>query len=117
MRAGRGVPKEREPEDQELVEREPRAAHLCLRERSRSVDHRERVRAQRKALRREHGRGKVVSDVADELERVGVDAAERLLRDVLGRGVDGRQVSGLGVAVEVVRGHGEAVPIGTSTDA
>ena len=86
------VPKERQPEDQELVEREPRAAHLCLGERSRSVNHRERVRAQRQALRREHGRGQVVSDVADELERLGVDVAERLLRDILGRGVDGRQV-------------------------
>ena len=116
-RAGGGVPQERQPEDRELVEREPRAAHLCLRERSRSVNHGERVRAQRKALRREHGRRQVVSDVADELERLGMDVAERLLRDVLRRGVDGRQVAGLGVAVEVVRGHGEAVPIGASADA
>ena len=65
-----GRAQEREPEDEELVEGEPRPPDLGLGERPRAMDRRERVRAHRKALRREQRGGQVVSDVADVLERL-----------------------------------------------
>jgi hypothetical protein len=77
----------------------------------------QRIRAQREALGREHGSRHVVSHVPDERERLGMDIPEGLLRHVLGRRVHGREVAGVGVAVEVVRGHGKAVAVCASADA
>ena len=42
--------------------------------------------------------------------------AQLLLREILGRGVDRREVRGLGLAVEVVRGDREAVPVRTAAE-
>ena len=76
-----------------------------------------RIGAERQALGGEQRSGQVVADVADVLERLRVHVAERLLRDVLRRRVDGREVAGLRLAVEVVRGDREAVPVRAAADA
>ena len=59
----------------------------------------------------------VVPDVADVLERPGVQVAQLLLRDVLAGRVHGSEVAGLRIALEVVRRHGEAVPVRAAADA
>ena len=76
----------------------------------------ERVRSEREAFRGEQRRGKIVPDGANELERLQVEVAELLLREILGRRVDRGEVAGLGLAVEVVRGDRESVAVRTTAD-
>ncbi len=109
-------PGEREPEDEELVEGEPGAPHLGLRERGRSVHRGERIGAEREPPGREHGRGQVLSDGPHEGEHVTVEVAKPPLGDFLGRRVHGREANGLGSTVEVVGGDREAVPVRTPAD-
>ena len=71
----------------------------------------DRVRAGRKPLGDEQRRRHVVAEIADELERLRVEIAQLLLCEVLGCGVDGREVACLHVAVQVVRRDGEAMPV------
>ena len=79
---------------------------------ARPVDGGERIGAERKPLAtRAASAGSRLADVADELERLRVEVAELLLREILGGRVDGREVGGLRLAVEVVRGHGEPVAV------
>ncbi len=61
--------------------------------------------------------GQVLSDIADALECLRVQVAELLLRHVFGGGVDGSEVACLGLAVEVVRGDRETVPVRAAADA
>ena len=110
--------REREPEHEELVEREPRPPDLGLGERARAVDRDERIaRGAGGAPRASSAAGRSSPDVADEVERLRVEVAELLLRDVLRRRVDGREVAGLRLAVEVVRGDGEAVAVRAAPEA
>src|SRR5207344_3267694 len=109
--AGGGRPSERETEDEELVVGEPEPTDLRLRERSGAMDDGERVRAKRETLGGEQRRGNIVARVPNQLERPRVQIAELLLCDVLARRIDGGEVGGLRIAVEVVGRNGEAVPV------
>ncbi len=91
-----GRPRERESEDEELVEREPHASDLRLGERARTMDGDERIRPHRQALGREHRGGQILSDVADTLRAParagrGASSASRPRRP--GRRVRSRAVS------------------------
>ena len=80
------------------------------------MDRGQRVRSEREAFRGEQRRGKVVTDGANALERLQVEVAELLLREILGRRVDRREVARLGLAVEVVRGDREAELVRAAAD-
>src|SRR5262245_7136380 len=75
------------------------------------MDRHQRVATQRHPLGGQKLRRQVVTDVADDLESLGVEIAELLLRDVLARRIDRREVPRFRLPVEVVRGNGEAVAI------
>ena len=83
--------REREPEDEELVEREPGATHLGLGSEPRSVHRDERVRAEREPPGYEHAGGRSSPTAPHERERLGVEVAKLLLGDLLGGRVDGRE--------------------------
>ena len=68
----------------------------------------ERVGAEGQLFGLEERGGKRLAGVADERERLGAELAQLLLREVLGCRVDGSEVGGLGLALEVVRADGEA---------
>ena len=111
-----GRTQESEPEDQELVECEPRPPDLGFRERTRTMHDRQRVRSSRQAFGCEQRSGKLFPDVEHPFERLLVEVTELLLRDVLGGGIDRREVARLRLAVQVVRRHGEAMSVRTAAD-
>ena len=100
--------RKRQAQDEQLVERETYPPDLRLGKRTRPVQRGERVGPQRKPLASAQLRRQRLSGVADEAEHLRAQLAELLLRDVLARGIDRREVGGLDLALEVVRGHGEA---------
>ena len=71
----------------------------------------ESVRTKRQCLAYEQA---PVSRVARELERLGVEIPELLLRELLARRMSRCEVSSGAVALEVVRGDGESVPVRAS---
>ena len=109
---------EREPEDEELVEREPRPPDLGLGERPRAMHDGERVRADREALGREQRRraGRRRRREHARAPARGGRGAVFCATSSVG-GIDGCEVARLRLAVEVVRGDGEAVPVRTAPDA
>ena len=74
----------------------------------------ESVRTKRQCLAYEQRPGERLSRVARELERLGVEIPELLLRELLARRIDRCEVSSGAVALEVVRGDGESVPVRAS---
>ena len=108
----RRPPRERELEDEELVEGEPPPALLCLLRRARMVQRDERIGPQRQPLRDGERCGQRIAVGADVLERRRDEGAQLLLGERLAGGVDRRVVGRLGRLAEVVALDLEAVAIG-----
>ena len=104
--------RERELEDEELVEGEPPPALLRLLRRARVVHRDERVGPERQPLGDGERRGQRVAVGADVLERRRDERAELLLGQRLAGGVDRRVVGRLGRLAEVVALDLEAVAVG-----
>ena len=111
----RRPPRERELEDEELVEGEPPPALLCLLRRARMVHRDERIGPQRQPLRDGERCGQRIAVGADVLERRRDEGAELLLGQRLAGGVHRRVVGRLGRLAEVVALDLEAVAIGLAT--
>ena len=100
---------------EQLLEREPHASGLGLVERAWPVQGNQGVGAQRKTFAREERRRQRLPGIAHEWKRLRAKLAQLLLRDVLARGVHGREVGSLDLALEVVRRDGEAELVRTSS--
>ena len=104
-------------QQEQLLEREPLPPDLRLVLGLRMVEHEERVALQRQCLAvAELGRQRV--EVVDDVpERVRDERAQPLRRDLLARGIDGREVGGRLALADVVRLDVEAVPAGLAAQA
>ena len=106
--AERRGPRERELQHEQLVERETRPARLGFGRGRRAMEGRERVVPEREGLACAQLGRKGLTRVAHEAESLCAEVAEPLLRHVLAGGVDGREVGGLRLSLQVVGRDREA---------
>ena len=102
------APRQRQLEDEQLVEGEPLPSLLGLLERARLVDRRQRVASERQPALRLQRRRQRVGMVGHERQRRLDELAQLRRRDLLARRIDRREVGRRRAAVEVERAHGEA---------
>jgi len=77
----------------------------------------ERVGAERQPFPHLEVGGQRVGEVAGMLQRCAGQVADALLRDVLGRGIDRREVGGGDRVAQVMRANTEAITVGLSSQA
>src|SRR5262249_39791639 len=115
--AGGYRPQQRESEHEKLVEGEAFPPHFGLWTRAGPVDRAQCVRAQRHALGSQQRRRQLLAHGTDVAERLCVQVSEFLLCDVFRGGINGCEITRLGVSVEVVRADSEPVPVRATSDA